>query len=290
MCVRKQEASARVPGSSVHCNPTALKYTCGVVRRLAASNLKHHFPDHLESFRNTLPWHIWPASLFLGRCGKKQSSLNLCQVDLFNGFIWKKRGTATLKGSSIGRSSCSKPSEHNGWIPAMASFESLATTFSPPSLPEPPRLASKTVILRPPLEQDVSSAVLFPTLHSYMSVPRSNSVSLIRLLVTKVNHRTQAYLGLAQYMATARNNAIWSLGMNTCCLHVLVLCRPLFHGFERVQPRPGALDFARSTHFFCSALVTFLRVQPGLLPLVGAALGWKPCFFLFRVACAIFEM
>ena len=90
MCVRKQEASARVPGSSVHCNPTALKYTCGVVRRLAASNLKHHFPDHLESFRNTLPWHIWPASLFLGRCGKKQSSLNLCQVDLFNGFIWKK--------------------------------------------------------------------------------------------------------------------------------------------------------------------------------------------------------
>jgi hypothetical protein len=33
-----------------------------------------------------------------------------------------------------------------------------------------------------------------------------------------------------------------------------------------------------------------LRVQLGLLPLVGAALGWKPCFFLFRVACAIFEM
>ena len=85
-----------------------------------------------------------------------------------------------------------------------------------------------------------------------MSVPRSNSVSLIRLLVTKVNHRTQAYLGLGQYNATARNNAIWSLGMNTCCLHVLVWCRPLFHGFERVQPRPGALDFARGAHFLCS--------------------------------------
>ena len=112
-----------------------------------------------------------------------------------------------------------------------------------------------------------------------MSVQRSNSVSLIRLLVTKVNHRTQAYLGPGLYNATARNNAIWSLGMNTCCLHVLVWCRSLFHGFERVQPRPGALDFARDAHFFCSALVTFLRVQPGLLPLVGAALGWKPCFF-----------
>ena len=188
--------------------------------------------------------------------------------------MWKKRGTATLKGSSIGRSSCSKPSEHNGWIPAMASFESLATTFSPPSLPEPPRLSSCGRRWNKMCPASCSSPPC-----SRMSVPRSSSVSLIRLLVTKVNHRTQAYLGLAQYNATARNNAIWSLGMNTCCLHVLVWCRPLFHGFERVQPRPGALDFARGTHFFCSALVTFLRVQPGLLALVGAALGWKPCFF-----------
>ena len=200
--------------------------------------------------------------------------------------MWKKRGTATLKGSSIGRSSCSKPSEHNGWIPAMASFESLATTFSPPSLPEPPRLSSCGRRWNKMCPASCSSPPC-----SRMSVPRSSSVSLIRLLVTKVNHRTQAYLGLAQYNATARNNAIWSLGMNTCCLHVLVWCRPLFHGFERVQPRPGALDFARGTHFFCSALVTFLRVQPGLLALVGAALGWKPCFFSFpRGLCHIWDV
>ena len=71
MFVRKQEASARVPGSSVHCNPTALKFTCGVVPAVA-SNSKHHFPDHLESLRNTLPWHIWPTSLFLWRSGKNK--------------------------------------------------------------------------------------------------------------------------------------------------------------------------------------------------------------------------
>ena len=168
MFVRKQEASARVPGSSVHCNPTALKFTCGVVPAVA-SNLKHHFPDHLESLRNTLPWHIWPASLFLWRSGKNKV-LWICvklKTIFVQRFHLEKRGTATLKGSSIGRSSCSKPSEHNRWIPAMASFESLATTFSPPIfLPEPPRLASKTVILRPPLEQDVSCAVLFSSLHS----------------------------------------------------------------------------------------------------------------------------
>ena len=97
---------------------------------------------------------------------KFSESVSSWKRSLFNGFIWNIRGTATLKGSSIGRSSCSKPSEHNCWIPAMASFESLATTFSPPSLPEPPRLASKTVILQPPLEQDVSCAVLFSSLHS----------------------------------------------------------------------------------------------------------------------------
>ena len=72
-----------------------------------------------------------------------------------------------------------------------------------------------------------------------MSVPRSNSVSLIRLLVTKVNHRTQAYLGpgasTMQLLETMRSDlSVWThvacmswFGAGLCsmalngCSHVL---------------------------------------------------------------------
>ena len=80
MFVRKQEASARVPGSSVHCNPTALKFTCGVVRRLPViRNITFLItlrepPKHFAlTYLACIPvcWTLW----------QKQSSLNLCQVE-----------------------------------------------------------------------------------------------------------------------------------------------------------------------------------------------------------------
>ena len=81
---------------------------------------------------------------------------------------------------------------------------------------------------------------------------------------------------------------------------------PLFHGFEReqprplawgfvfaverVQPRPLAWRFVFARFFLRSTRGTFWRVQPRRLPWVGASAGWTPGFLLFPAARAIFEV